>query len=94
MISLRAVTLSANAWTDAGHAVNQVYDILYMMGHDDIPVGVGGDGGISDNGTIFPNVSGYLPLIEQEYSPILVIQVALSLLFIHIRVWMVLLLVS
>lgn len=94
MISLQAVTLSAKAWTDAGHAVNQVYDILYMMGRDDIPAGVGGDGGISNNGTIFPNVGGYLPLIEQVYSPILVIHVALSPLFIHIRVWMVLLLVS
>nr|CAB3461509.1 unnamed protein product [Digitaria exilis] len=35
------------------------------MGRDDIPVGVGGDGGISDSGTIYPNVGGYLPLIDQ-----------------------------
>ncbi|KAF8719789.1 hypothetical protein HU200_024546 [Digitaria exilis] len=39
--------------------------MLYMMGRDDIPVGVGGDGGISDSGTIYPNVGGYLPLIDQ-----------------------------
>jgi hypothetical protein len=45
--------------------VNHVYDVLYMMGRDDIPVGVGGDGGISDSGTIYPNVGGYLPLIDQ-----------------------------
>ncbi|RWV88849.1 hypothetical protein GW17_00049034 [Ensete ventricosum] len=60
-----AITISANAWTDAGHAVNHVYDILYMMNRDDIPVGVGGDGGILDDGTILPHVGGYLPLIEQ-----------------------------
>jgi len=59
------VTLSANAWTNAGHAVNQVYDLLYMMGRDDIAVGVGGEGGILPNGTILPNVGGYLPIIEQ-----------------------------
>jgi hypothetical protein len=52
-------------WSDAGHAVNHLYDLLYMMGRDDIPVGVGGDGGISDSGTIYPNVGGYLPLIDQ-----------------------------
>ncbi|AES64299.2 inosine-uridine preferring nucleoside hydrolase [Medicago truncatula] len=63
---LEGVTLSANAWTNAGHAVNQVYDILYMMGRDDIAVGVGGEGGILPNGTaILPNVGGYLPIIEQ-----------------------------
>lgn len=62
---LQAVTINANAWTDAGHAVNQVYDLLYMMGRDDIPVGVGGEGGILEDGTILPNVGGYLPLIEQ-----------------------------
>ncbi|KAA8548540.1 hypothetical protein F0562_000193 [Nyssa sinensis] len=62
---LQAVTINTNAWTDAGHAVNQVYDILYMMGRDDIPVGVGGEGGILEDGTILPNVGGYLPIIEQ-----------------------------
>jgi hypothetical protein len=36
-----------------------------MMGRDDIAVGVGGDGGISDAGDIRPNVGGYLPLIDQ-----------------------------
>jgi hypothetical protein len=61
------VTLSSNAWTNGGHAVNQVYDILYMMGRDDIDVGVGGEGGILQNGTILPNVGGYLPIIEQVY---------------------------
>ncbi|KAF8765666.1 hypothetical protein HU200_008163 [Digitaria exilis] len=39
-----------------------------MMGRDDIPVGVGGDGGISDSGDIHPNVGGYLPLIDQGMS--------------------------
>lgn len=62
---LKAVTVSANAWSNAGHAVNHVYDILYMMDRDDVLVGVGGDGGISNEGAIHPNVGGYLPLIEQ-----------------------------
>jgi hypothetical protein len=62
---LQAVTINVNAWSDAGHAVNHLYDILYMMDRDDILVGVGGDGGISDDGTIYPNVGGYLPLIDQ-----------------------------
>ncbi|XP_027119895.1 nucleoside hydrolase 3-like [Coffea arabica] len=62
---LQAVTINTNAWTDAGHGVNQVYDLLYMMGRDDIAVGVGGEGGILEDGTILANVGGYLPLIEQ-----------------------------
>ncbi|XP_078148714.1 nucleoside hydrolase 3-like isoform X1 [Carex rostrata] len=62
---LKSITISANSWTDAGHAVNQLYDLLYMMNRDDIPVGIGGDGGISYGGTIFPNVGGYLAIIEQ-----------------------------
>jgi len=36
-----------------------------MMGRDDIAVGIGGEGGILPNGTILPNVGGYLPIIEQ-----------------------------
>ncbi|KAG6527432.1 hypothetical protein ZIOFF_009534 [Zingiber officinale] len=65
---LKAVTINANAWSDAGHAVNHAYDILYMMNRDEIPVGVGGDGGILDDGTILPDVGGYHPLIEQGTS--------------------------
>nr|CAD1833696.1 unnamed protein product [Ananas comosus var. bracteatus] len=67
---LKAITISANAWTDGGHSVNHLYDILYMMNRDDIPVGVGGDGGISDDGTIYPNVGGHLSLIEQSMSTV------------------------
>ncbi|KAH1102612.1 hypothetical protein GYH30_036921 [Glycine max] len=52
---LEGVTINANAWTNVGHAVNQVYDILYMMGRDDIAVGMGGEGGILPDGTILPN---------------------------------------
>ena len=47
--------------------MNQLYDILYMMDRDDIAVGVGGEGGILKDGTILPNVGGYLPIIEQVY---------------------------
>ena len=61
----QGITLSANAWTNAGHGVNQVYDLLHMMGRDDIAVGVGGEGGILDDGTILPDVGGYLPIIDQ-----------------------------
>ncbi|KAK2358162.1 inosine-uridine preferring nucleoside hydrolase family protein [Trifolium repens] len=60
-----AVTINANTWSSAGHAVNHIYDLLYMMGRDDIAVGVGGEGGILPNGTILPNVGGYLPIIDQ-----------------------------
>ncbi|PWA78875.1 inosine/uridine-preferring nucleoside hydrolase domain-containing protein [Artemisia annua] len=61
----QAITINTNSWSNAGHGVNQIYDILYMMGRDDIDVGVGGDGGILENGTILPNVGGYLPIIDQ-----------------------------
>ncbi|KAL9410422.1 hypothetical protein AB3S75_044227 [Citrus x aurantiifolia] len=62
---LEAITINANAWIDAGHAVNHIYDILYMMDRDDISVGVGGEGGILEDGTILADVGGYLPIIEQ-----------------------------
>lgn len=62
---MQAVTISTNAWSNAGHAVNHIYDILFMMGRDDVAVGVGGEGGIREDGTILPNVGGYLPIIEQ-----------------------------
>ncbi|KAM3265745.1 putative protein isoform X1 [Capsicum annuum] len=64
-MDLQAVTISSNAWSDAAHAVNHVYDILYMMGRDDVVVGVGGEGGILPDSTILPNVGGYLPMIDQ-----------------------------
>jgi len=41
-----------------------------MMGRDDITVGVGGEGGISDDGRIYPNVGGYFAMIEQEMSTV------------------------
>ncbi|KAL3380361.1 hypothetical protein AABB24_000812 [Solanum stoloniferum] len=67
-IDLKAITIGTNGWTDSGHAVNQVYDMLYMMGRDDIAVGMGGEGGILPNGTILPDVGGYLPIIDQGYA--------------------------
>ena len=42
-----------------------MYDLLHMMGRDDIAVGVGGEGVILDDGTILPDVGGYLPIIDQ-----------------------------
>ncbi|GFP98626.1 pyrimidine-specific ribonucleoside hydrolase riha [Phtheirospermum japonicum] len=65
ILDLQAITINTNAWTHAGHAVNHVYDLLYMMGRDDIAVGVGGEGEILDDGMVLPNVGGYLPIIEQ-----------------------------
>ncbi|KAL6910011.1 hypothetical protein ACP4OV_001269 [Aristida adscensionis] len=65
---VKAITINANQWSDAGHAVDHLYDILHMMGRDDIPVGVGGDGGVSDAGDLHPDVGGYLPLIDQGMS--------------------------
>ncbi|GLT42030.1 hypothetical protein SLA2020_160540 [Shorea laevis] len=67
---LEAVTISANAWTNAGHSLHHIYDILYMMNRDDIAVGVGGEGGILEDGTILPSVGGYLPIIEQGISTV------------------------
>ena len=62
---MQAITISANAWSNAGHAINLIYDLLHMMGRDDIRVGVGGEGGISYAGNFSSNVGGYFPLIEQ-----------------------------
>lgn len=62
---VQAITINSNSWSNAGHAVNHIYDILFMMGRDDVAVGVGGEGGIKEDGTILPDVGGYLPLIEQ-----------------------------
>ncbi|KAI3703627.1 hypothetical protein L1987_73819 [Smallanthus sonchifolius] len=62
---LQAITINTNEWSDSGHAVNHIYDILYMMGRDDIAVGVGGEGGILEDGTIQANVGGYIPIIDQ-----------------------------
>ncbi|KAG6758899.1 hypothetical protein POTOM_035362 [Populus tomentosa] len=42
-------TINTNAWTDAGHAVSQIYDMLYMMGRDDVSVGMGGEGGTTED---------------------------------------------
>lgn len=67
-VNLKAITISANAWSNAGHAVNHLYDLLYMMGRDDIQVGMGGEGGILFDGTILPDVGGYLSIAEQENS--------------------------
>ena len=62
---LQAITIKANGWSDGGHAINHLYDILFMMEQDHIPVGVGGEGGILPNGTILPNVGGFQPIIDQ-----------------------------
>ena len=34
---MQAITINANEWSDAGHAVNHLYDILYMMGRAGYP---------------------------------------------------------
>ncbi|KAL5768411.1 hypothetical protein ACOSQ2_015194 [Xanthoceras sorbifolium] len=65
---LQAITINANGWSDGGHAINHIYDILFMMDQHHIPVGVGGEGGIFPNGTILPNVGGFHPIIDQGMS--------------------------
>ncbi|KAE8726384.1 Histidine-containing phosphotransfer protein 1 isoform 1 [Hibiscus syriacus] len=65
---LQAITVNTNGWSDAGHAINHIYDILFMMGRDDVPVGIGGEGGILHNGTILQDVGGYQPIIDQGMS--------------------------
>ncbi|KAI8555805.1 hypothetical protein RHMOL_Rhmol05G0202600 [Rhododendron molle] len=67
IFSFLAITINTNEWSDAGHAVDHIYDILFMMDRDDIPVGVGGEGVISPNGTIIGHVGGYLPIIDQPH---------------------------
>jgi hypothetical protein len=39
-----------------------------MMGRDDLSVGMGGEGGIKEDGHILPDVGGYLPIVEQVRS--------------------------
>ncbi|XP_059648585.1 nucleoside hydrolase 3-like [Cornus florida] len=68
--NLQAITVNSNEWSDGGHGINHVYDILFMMGGDDIPVGVGGEGGILLDGTIVGDVGGYLPIIDQDTSTV------------------------
>ncbi|XP_024525453.1 uncharacterized protein LOC112344613 [Selaginella moellendorffii] len=63
--ALQAITLDSNAWVNPGFGVNMVYDLLFTMGRDDIAIGVGGEGGITQDGTIQPNVGGYVPIIDQ-----------------------------
>ncbi|XP_052176489.1 nucleoside hydrolase 3-like isoform X2 [Diospyros lotus] len=68
---LQAITISVNGWSDGGHAVDHLYDILFMMDRDDVPVGVGGECGITPNGSFTgPEVGGYLPLIDQGISTV------------------------
>ncbi|GJY26590.1 hypothetical protein Tco_0401316, partial [Tanacetum coccineum] len=71
-VYLCGITINTNAWSDAGHSVNQIYDILYMMGRDDVAVGVGGEGGILEDGSIQPNVGGYISLTREVVQPDLV----------------------
>ncbi|CAH9061863.1 unnamed protein product, partial [Cuscuta epithymum] len=62
---IKGITVNSNGFGNSGHSVNHIYDILYMMDRDDIPVGVGGEGGILDDGTIQADVGGYFPIIDQ-----------------------------
>ena len=42
--NLGAINTNANTSTEIGHSVSQTYDILYMMGHDEILVRMGESG--------------------------------------------------
>ncbi|GJY76532.1 ribonuclease H-like domain-containing protein [Tanacetum coccineum] len=43
------ITINLNAWSDVAHSLNQIYDVLYMMGWVDVVVGAGGEGGILED---------------------------------------------
>ncbi|CAH9136675.1 unnamed protein product [Cuscuta epithymum] len=62
---IQGITISSNGFGNPGFSMNHIYDMLYMMDRDDIPVGVGGEGGILDDGTIEDDVGGYHPIIDQ-----------------------------
>lgn len=38
---LYVITINTNAWSDTGHVVTQIYDILYMIGRDDVAIDMG-----------------------------------------------------
>ncbi|KAI3982528.1 hypothetical protein MKX01_031267 [Papaver californicum] len=76
-IDLKAVTISTDTWTAGGYSVNQVYDILYMMDRDDIPVGVRYRqaiplvlGGRLDTDTNYGLRRSFLPQGFRKYSPL------------------------
>ncbi|KAG8499641.1 hypothetical protein CXB51_006090 [Gossypium anomalum] len=79
------ITINTNAWTDAGHAVNQIYDILYMMGRDDIAVGVGGEGlrGRLDFETNYGIRKSFLPQVQKVRRFIFFFDLSVRHLFQH-----------
>ncbi|KVH91352.1 Inosine/uridine-preferring nucleoside hydrolase [Cynara cardunculus var. scolymus] len=79
---LKAISVNTNSWTNAGHAANQIYDMLYMMGRDDI-AGLGttgpcryrqaipiGGGGRLDIDTNYGLRRSILPQGSRRYAPL------------------------
>ncbi|KAB2630111.1 hypothetical protein D8674_007630 [Pyrus ussuriensis x Pyrus communis] len=58
---LTAISINVNGWSDAGHAVNYVYDILAMMDRNDIP-GESTAGGCRYKQAVPPGQSGHLDI--------------------------------
>ncbi|XP_010492928.1 PREDICTED: uncharacterized protein LOC104770230 isoform X3 [Camelina sativa] len=56
-IDLKAIIVSPNGWANAA-TIDVVYDLLHMMGRDDIPVGLGDMLALNQSDPIFPPVGG------------------------------------
>ncbi|CAN0856072.1 Nucleoside hydrolase 3 [Linum grandiflorum] len=57
VINLKAIIVSPTGWANAA-TVDVVYDLLHMMGRDDIPVGLGEVIGTNQSDPMFPNSVG------------------------------------
>jgi inosine-uridine nucleoside N-ribohydrolase len=56
-IDLKAIIVSPTGWANAA-TIDVVYDLLHMMGRDDIPVGLGDMLALNQSDPIFPPVGG------------------------------------
>ncbi|XP_024012396.1 uncharacterized protein LOC18016596 [Eutrema salsugineum] len=65
-IDLKAIIVSPNGWANAA-TIDVVYDLLHMMGRDDIPVGLGDMFALNQSDPIFPPVGDckYVKAIPQ-----------------------------
>lgn len=54
-INLKAILVTPTGWANAA-TIDVVYDLLHMMGRDDIPVGLGEVFALNQSDPIFPSV--------------------------------------
>ncbi|XP_028947775.2 nucleoside hydrolase 3-like isoform X2 [Malus domestica] len=57
VINLKAIIVSPTGWANAA-TIDVIYDLLHMMGRDDIPVGLGDVFATNQSDPIFPAVGG------------------------------------